>query len=599
MSEQSLDRAFVLRALHLRKPDVKAWPSLGPVTGTFRQSSLLSAMGRTVTTSSINASGILRLASALITALFVFATSEGVTTPASAGAPSAADLQARLSTLTAGTEAAAAGQKLAAAAFIPKLYEALGFRLAWTNPETVKALNAEISRSWEDGLTPADFHAAFVKAEAEGSTPGLNPLERDFVLSDALIRLLHQLYFGKVDPVQIDAKWNFAKPVLSQDPAPLIAEALQRGDIRGLVERAQLKHPLYTKLRALLQQYTHFSSIGGWPQVPTGPALKPGDRDPRVANVRERLRFTGEYQATAEGEPELYDPQLAAAVELFQTEHGLEPDGVLGANTAAELNISAESRVDQIRVNLERARWLLRTLEPDMVIVNVAGFYLHLFFNGDRVWSSRVIVGKSYTKTPIFADTMKTVVFNPDWTVPASIVRGEIFPKAAADPGYLSANNYYLKDRSGQNAGTEVDFTPWTAATFPYGIVQRPGPRNALGAVKFLFPNKYNVYLHDTPGRAMFAKSGRSFSHGCIRVKDPLKLAALILGNRLGWDRAKVDAAVASGKTQTVALPKPLPVLILYWTVDPSPSGGAVFHKDIYGRDARVLKALNAEYKLP
>ena len=236
-------------------------------------------------------------------------------------------------------------------------------------------------------------------------------------------------------------------------------------------------------------------------------------------------------------------------------------------------------------------------MAPEAVIVNVAGFYLHVFLKGEKVWTTRVIVGQSYTKTPIFTETMKTVVLNPDWTVPQSIVRNEVFPKASANPGYLAAGNYYLADGSGKAVG-DVDFAAYTAASFPYRVVQKPGPKNALGLVKFLFPNKYSVYLHDTPSRQLFDKSGRTFSHGCIRVEDPLKLAEIILGDRLGWTRAKIDAAVATGKQQWIKLPNPLPVLILYWTVDPSPIGGASFHRDIYGRDARLIKALNAPFKL-
>jgi murein L,D-transpeptidase YcbB/YkuD len=231
-----------------------------------------------------------------------------------------------------------------------------------------------------------------------------------------------------------------------------------------------------------------------------------------------------------------------------------------------------------------------------MVVVNIAGYYLRLILEGKIVWSTRVIVGQTYHKTPIFTEAMKYVVFNPDWTVPRSIVRNETFAKASADPGYLSANNYVLTSASGAVDPATINWSQWTAATFPYGVVQRPGPKNALGLVKFLFPNKYSVYLHDTPGRGLFVKAGRTFSHGCIRVEDPLKLAEIILANRLGWDRTKIDGIVAAGKLTQVNLPKPLPVLLLYWTVDPQFDGTAHFYQDIYGRDARLLKALNSEF---
>ena len=488
------------------------------------------------------------------------------------------------------------GVEIAGHAFIPKLYAALGYQPVWTNGAMIDALSRAIARSWEDGLTPSDFHAEYVKAAV--LAPPQNAAEREIVLSDAFVRLLYQLYFGKVVPNGFDANWNFARPVLTEDPAQAIAAALKAGDVQGLLEKVMLKHPLYIELKALLQQYTAYDVSGGWPTIPDGAPLKLGQSDPRVAILRERLKVTGEW--TSDGPvtaPELYDQSIADAVETFQASNGLSPDGVIGPGTVAALNVTASERVDQIRANLERGRWLLRTMGPEAIIVNVAGFYLHVFLKDEKVWSTRVVVGQPYTKTPIFTEPMKTVVINPDWTVPQSIVRNEIFPKASSNPGYLAAGNYYLADNSGQRV-ENVDFSAYTAANFPYRVIQQPGPKNALGLVKFLFPNKYSVYLHDTPSRQLFDKAGRTFSHGCIRVEDPLKLAEIVLGDRLSWDRQKIDAVVAAGKMKAIALPKPLPVLVLYWTVDPSPIGGASFYQDIYGRDARLIKALNAPFKL-
>lgn len=488
------------------------------------------------------------------------------------------------------------GVEIAGHTFIPKLYAALGYQPVWTNGAMVDALSRAIARSWEDGLTPNDFHAEYVKAA--GSAPPQTAAEREIVLSDALVRLLYQLYFGKVAPNSFDANWNFARPVLTEDPAQTIAAALKAGDVQGLIDKVMLTHPLYIELKALLQQYTAYEVSGGWPTIADGAPLKLGQSDPRVAILRARLKVTGEW--TSDGPvtaPELYDQSIADAVETFQASNGLNPDGVIGPGTMAALNVTASERVDQIRANLERGRWLLRTMGPEAVIVNVAGFYLHVFLKNEKVWSTRVVVGQPYTKTPIFTEPMKTVVINPDWTVPQSIVRNEIFPKASANPAYLAAGNYYLADKSGQRV-ENVDIAAYTAATFPYRVVQQPGHKNALGLVKFLFPNKYSVYLHDTPSRQLFDKAGRTFSHGCIRVEDPLKLAEIVLGDRLSWDRPKIDAVVAAGKMKAIALPTPLPVLVLYWTVDPSPIGGASFYQDIYGRDARLIKALNAPFKL-
>jgi murein L,D-transpeptidase YcbB/YkuD len=516
--------------------------------------------------------------------------------PAVALADDDAQLRARLDALSKPEGRIIGATRIASYEFLPKLYAALGYKLAWASQTNVMALNEAIARSWEDGLLPSDFHAPTIKALTDSGAEQSNTIERDLVMSDALARLLYQLYFGKVNPNGLDPNWNFARPALSEDPAALVAEALRSEKIAALVEKARLQHPLYSALKATLQAYTQFETAGGWPEVPTGPAVKPGGKDPRIPALRARLHVTGEYQGTVDQVSDVLDEPLAQALSNFQSSHGLDGDGVLGAQTVSALNVSAHERVEQIRVNLERARWILRPLGPEMVVVNIAGFYLHLVLKGQRVWTTRVIVGKSYNKTPIFTETMKTIVFNPDWTVPRSIIRSEIFARASADPNYLAANNYYLPDGKGGSIDVPVDWSQWTAATFPYGIVQRPGPRNALGLVKFLFPNRYSVYLHDTPGRQLFAKAGRTFSHGCIRVEEPLKLAELILGDRLGWDRGKIDAVVAANKMQSVNLPIPLPVMLLYWTVDPTFDGGAHFYQDIYGRDARLLKALNAEF---
>jgi murein L,D-transpeptidase YcbB/YkuD len=512
---------------------------------------------------------------------------------AAQGTPPAGDpaLGSILAKLSAPSGRVVSGNHIAGWSFLPKLYAALGNKPAWNNAADLAALKDAVSRSWEDGLDPGDFHDKVVQAAAIPVSP-----EQDVVLSDALARLLYQLYFGKVNPRALNPDWNFSRPVLANDPAVVISEALTAGKVSNLIARVRLDHPLYSALKATLQSYTQIDAKGGWPVIAAGPTLKSGMKDERVVALRARLATTGEYQATPTDEA-VFDEPLVEAVKLFQRQHGLDSDGAVGAGTLAALNVSAKGRIDQIRVNLERARWILRDVGSEMVVVNIAGRYLHLVFDHKVAWTTRVIVGKAYTKTPIFTEMMKLVVLNPDWTVPRSIVRNEIFPKAAADPGYLDAHDYYLTDgKGGQVSSQSVAWSSYTGSTFPYGVVQRPGPKNALGLVKFLFPNKYSVYLHDTPSRQLFEKSDRSLSHGCIRVQDPLKLAELILGNRLGWTRQKIDAAIATKKMQSISLPKPLPVLLLYWTVDPTFDGGAHFYADIYSRDASLLKALDADF---
>lgn len=535
------------------------------------------------------------LAACLLTSFLSYCGMCAAQTPAPAsGHP---ELTARLAGLAKSEGRTIGGVRIASYIFLPKLYQALENQLAWTKPEAVAALEQVIRRSWEDGLLPSDFHDKIVAGLANQNVAGAAAADRDIVLSDAFVRLLYQLYFGKVSPNGLDANWNFARAMPSEDPVKLISEAMASGGIAPLIEKTKLTHPLYLALKATLQAFTQYEISGGWPQIPAGSPVKPGASDPRLPLVRQRLAVTGEYQPDSTVQPDILDEKLVAALKTFQRSHGLEAAGTLGPQTVAALNVSVQSRIEQIRTNLERARWILRSVGEDMVVVNIAGYYLRVVLGGKPVWNTRVIVGQTYHKTPIFTEQMKHVVFNPDWTVPRSIVRNEIFPKASANPGYLSANNYMLTSASGPVDPSTLDWSQWTGATFPYGVVQRPGPKNALGLVKFLFPNKHSVYLHDTPGRGLFVKSGRTFSHGCIRVEDPMKLAEVILADRLGWDRAKIDATVAKGKLAQINLPKPLPVLLLYWTVDPQFDGTANFYDDIYGRDARLLKALNSEFK--
>ncbi len=389
-----------------------------------------------------------------------------------AQAPSSGGLTGQLAKLATPSGRVVLGHHIAGWDFLPKLYVAAGNVPVWTHAQDLAALKEAVARSWEDGLDPDDFHAKAVETAALPLSP-----EQDIVLSDALARLLYQLYFGKVNPQALSADWNFSRPGLARDPVAAISEALVLGKVSDLIGRVRLDHPLYGALKATLQAYTQIEAKGGWPVIASGPTLKASMKDDRVVSLRARLAITGEYQATPADEA-VFDEPLVAAVKLFQQQHGLDADGAVGPGTLAALNVSAGARIDQIRINLERARWILRGIGPEMVVVNIAGRYLHLVFDHKVAWTTRVIVGRAYTKTPIFTETMKLVVLNPDWTVPRSIVRNEIFPKAAADPGYLDAHDYYLTDgKGGRVSPQNVAWGSYTGATFPYGVVQRPAPR--------------------------------------------------------------------------------------------------------------------------
>jgi murein L,D-transpeptidase YcbB/YkuD len=490
------------------------------------------------------------------------------------------------------------GAKIGVADFVLNFYEDRQFREAWVNPKNVAALVEGIERSPDHGLNTADFHATALGSLLTSSDD--SPKHRanlDILLTDAAARLLGQLFYGKVNPTSADTDWNLERPFLPGNPVDILQAALANIQFARLIEDAEIDHPFYFTLKAALRSHREIASSGGWRNVPKGQVLKPGMFDTRVPLIRLRLTHSGDFSGVSVDNGDSYDDSLVEAVKAFQRRHALDPDGVVGPATLAALNVPVGDRINQIRVNLERARWVLRDLENDFIAVNIAGFYVRLIRNDKQLWQTSAIVGKSYHKTPIFGDMMSYVVLNPTWTVTRNIIRNEIIPKTKKDPSYLNQHNFDLIDGAGQKISpASIDWPTVNARKFPYRVVQRAGPDNALGMVKFIFPNKHSVYLHDTPRRDLFSRSERAFSHGCIRVKDPLTLAELLLGDQSKWTRDKIDAVIEGGETTTVHLSRKLPVLLLYWTVDPDPTGNVRFYSDVYNRDEAVLKALDKSY---
>jgi L,D-transpeptidase YcbB len=282
-------------------------------------------------------------------------------------------------------------------------------------------------------------------------------------------------------------------------------------------------------------------------------------------------------------------------VRRFQERHGLTADAVIGPGTLAALNVPVSARIDQLRVNMERARWVMHELKGDFVLVDVAGFDVTLFRDEDAVWTSKVIVGRPFRETPIFKSLITYVVFNPTWTIPPTILVKDKLPILQKDPGYLQRNNIRVIDASGREVDPySVNWKAYGAGRLPpYQLQQAPGEDNALGLVKIMFPNPYSVYLHDTPTKSLFDKDERTFSSGCIRVQKPLELAERVLNDPERWNGATIAEVLAAKTTKTVNLAKPVPVLILYWTAQPTADGLVLFRNDVYGRDPPTLAALD------
>jgi len=311
-----------------------------------------------------------------------------------------------------------------------------------------------------------------------------------------------------------------------------------------------------------------------------------------VPALRRRLVATGDLAAADVLDGDVFDTALERAVRRFQHRHGLNGDGVVGATTLAEMAVPVEVRIDQVRANLERGRWILRDLPASFIVVNVAGQRLYLVRGGSTAWETRVVVGRLATRTPTFVAALSEVVLNPTWTVPASIAP-EVVADARSDPAYLSRQGFQVLDAGGGAVDpAAVEAALAGEGRFPYRFRQAPGRSNALGGVKLNFDNPYGVYLHDTPARSFFAREHRTFSHGCIRVEDPLRLAELALDDP-AWDRKALEAAVAGGATRSLKPAYPWPILILYWTAAADYDGDLHLYRDVYGRDPALLAALD------
>jgi murein L,D-transpeptidase YcbB/YkuD len=350
--------------------------------------------------------------------------------------------------------------------------------------------------------------------------------------------------------------------------------------------------PFYQRIQYWLEQYRQIAADGGWPMVPGGPTLRLGDNDSRVTAIRNRLATSGDLPADASKGSSSYDETLKQAVAAFQGRHSLDADGIVGKQTIAAMNVTVAQRIDQLRASLERLRWVNQEAADTLVAVNIAGFKAYFYQEGELKWSTRAMVGKSYRRTPVFRGDIQYMEFNPTWTIPPGILRNDTLPAIKRDPNYLSSKNIRVIDRNGSLIDpATVDWNQYSKGV-PYTLRQDPGPNNALGTVKFIFPNKHFVFLHDTPHRELFDRPERAFSSGCIRVEDPLTLAGLLLDDD-AYQRPELEAVVATRETQRIHLKNTVPVIIVYLTASLSSDGNVTFHKDIYNRDDKVLSALD------
>lgn len=507
-------------------------------------------------------------------------------------------IESRIAVMAGGERLQVRGILLNEGATLREFYTRRAFRPAWTDAATRDALVRAIRASTLDGLNPQDYHLdAILALQTELAAPRPNlfaQADAELICSYALALLAHHYAFGKVDPAQQEKTWNVEAPDPGHDAATTL-DTLVHPELQARLAAQLPDHPIYRMLRTELVRLRMIAARGGWPMLPAGETLKPGMQDARIPLLRERLVGSGDLseRAVPDTSMDVYDDTLLAAVQRFQKRHGLTADGAVGRDTMEQLNTTAEARIDTVRVNLDRARVLLRALPPRFVAVNIAGFHVYLIENGRIAWSARAVVGQRYRETPLFRSEITYLQWNPDWTVPPGIIEKDILPDARTDPARITARGLRVIDREGQEIDPHsIDWSAFSSGHIPYTLRQDPGPANALGRVKFMFPNNHAVYLHDTPSKRLFDRDDRTFSSGCVRVEDPLTLARLLI-NEPEWDDARIAEVLESAETQTVVLKQRVPVLLAYWTAWPDVDGSLNFRRDVYGRDARWLAALD------
>jgi murein L,D-transpeptidase YcbB/YkuD len=490
---------------------------------------------------------------------------------------------------------------------LPLFYEQRGYRLAWSGnggplPQ-VDDLVSSVRLADRDGLRPADYHLKRIEGLLGSfSGPGrvarpIDPrllVDLDLLLTDAFLTYGFHLLHGRLDSESIDPEWHIASA--EEDLSSLLQDAVSWNRVSEDLNGLRPSVPCYQALKDARVGYRRLAAAGGWPEVPAGGKLEKGAHGSRVGVLRERLEASGDL-ATDEAEGDVFDEILEDAVVRFQRRQGLEADGVVGPKTLAALNETVEQRLRQIEVNMERWRWLPRSLGDRFIRVNIADFVLDVFEADEHIMTMRVIVGRDYRRTPVFSDLMTYLVINPYWNVPRKLTVQDKLPLIKADPGYLADQKMRVFSGWGVDAveidPSTVDWSKVTADNFTWRLRQDPGPKNALGRIKFMFPNKFDIYLHDTPSRELFEQPVRAASSGCIRLEKPVDLAEYLLRGYPQWTRPAILAAIDKGEERTVRLLEPIPVYIIYCTAWVDEDTGEInFRPDIYGRDRAVADAL-------
>lgn len=516
------------------------------------------------------------------------------------------ELQTRLESLSSEEPLKIGERLLGSSEELRVFYEERDYAEAWSKNGKLTTLGEklkfEIEESKYDGLNPEDYHAADIEllyqaiSDKKGklkAKPFAELADLDLMLTDAYFQLAQDLEIGKIDPSSLQSPWDLGVKTPSANYNELLNESIRKGSIKEGLESLYPNFEIYRKGREIIRDLEEKQKRDTlvWKTVTLDKALKVGNSHASIPGLRERLIFWGFLKPYDVKNEMIFDAKMEEGLKRYQNNNGMEPDGTIGNLTAESLNNSPSNLMDLASVNMERLRWLPDSLlDTELILVNVANYQLDYLDKLDTVLSAKVIVGKEYNESPVFSAPMTYIAFSPYWNIPESITKDEILPAVRKNPKYLDQKNMEVVTGSGEPVNPKsVD---WSADPFPYLIRQKPGGDNSLGLVKFMFPNEHSIYIHDTPARSLFDRENRALSHGCIRIQDPAKFAALLLKDDPDWTPEKINEAMNQENEQKVNLKKKIPVVIFYLTFWADLNGNPHYRSDIYNRDQEVLAAL-------